>query len=203
MISTQLQELMDIKNEMYEIFIGTDVDVDSGMVEYPQYILDMNRAYYTAPIIGLGGSSFEITPEFEGGIDAPFMFKFCKNLRESRQYTYLNAKQAFFGCSNLKTVPLMKLTKITNGQEQPGGPNYGTFWGCENLENLGGFPGLDFDIFLDASPLLTHESLMNVINNLAVNPGPYMKRLVLGETNLAKLTDEEIAIATDKGWTLS
>ena len=203
MISIQLQELMDIKEEMFEIFTNTDVDVDNGMVEYPQYILDMNRSYRTAPNIGLGGSSFEITPEFEGGIDAPFMFKSCENLRESRQYAYLNAKQAFFDCSNLKTVPLMKLTNITGGQVQPGGPDYGTFWGCENLENLGGFPGLDFDLFLDMSPLLTHESLMNVINNLAMNPGPYRKRLVLGETNLSKLSENDIVIATDKGWTLS
>lgn len=49
---------------------------------------------------------------------------------------------------------------------------------------------------------LTHESLMFLINNLV--PTQSIKRLTLGPTNLAKLTKEEIAIATDeKGWTLS
>ena len=38
------------------------------------------------------------------------------------------------------------------------------------------------------------------------NPGTgtlYTQDLILGETNLAKLTPEEIAIATNKGWTVS
>ena len=31
----------------------------------------------------------------------------------------------------------------------------------------------------------------------------YTQQLVLGSTNMAKLTAEEIAIATNKGWTVS
>lgn len=59
---------------------------------------------------------------------------------------------------------------------------------------------------------LTHDSLMNVINNLydlnltydVANDGTlYTQQLVLGETNLAKLTADEITIATNKGWTVS
>ena len=53
---------------------------------------------------------------------------------------------------------------------------------------------------------------MNVINNLydlnitydVANGGTlYTQSLVLGGTNLAKLTDEEKAIAINKGWSLS
>jgi hypothetical protein len=40
---------------------------------------------------------------------------------------------------------------------------------------------------------------MNVINNLAKVSG---KTLTLGTTNIAKLTEDEIAIATNKGWTV-
>lgn len=59
---------------------------------------------------------------------------------------------------------------------------------------------------------LTYESLMDVINKLydlnltydVANGGTlYTQKLVLGSTNLAKLTEEEIAIATNKGWVVS
>jgi hypothetical protein len=48
--------------------------------------------------------------------------------------------------------------------------------------------------------LLTHDSLMSIINSLGYVSN---KSLTLGETNLAKLTDAEKAIATQKGWTLA
>lgn len=59
---------------------------------------------------------------------------------------------------------------------------------------------------------LTHESLMDVINKLydlnltynVANGGTlYKQKLILGSTLLAKLTEEEKQIATDKGWILS
>lgn len=52
---------------------------------------------------------------------------------------------------------------------------------------------------------LTHDSLMSVINNLydIATAGVQPQQLVLGATNLAKLSSAEIAIATNKGWTVS
>lgn len=59
---------------------------------------------------------------------------------------------------------------------------------------------------------LTHYSILNIINNLydlnltydVANGGTlYTQSLVLGSYNLKKLTDEEKAIATMKGWVLS
>lgn len=49
------------------------------------------------------------------------------------------------------------------------------------------------------------ESLMNIINNLydIATAGVQPQKLQLGSTNLAKLTDEEKVIATNKGWSLS
>ena len=48
---------------------------------------------------------------------------------------------------------------------------------------------------------LSHDSLMSIINNLITVTSS--KKLTLGTTNLAKLSDEEKAIATNKGWTLA
>lgn len=75
------------------------------------------------------------------------------------------------------------------------------FYGANNLTTLGGFTGLKVNFVLSDCTVLTKESILNVINEAAdVTASP--KGLYLGETNLAKLTDEEKAIATSKGWTL-
>ena len=76
------------------------------------------------------------------------------------------------------------------------------FRACSSLTDLGGFIGLKLNLDLSASSKITHDSLMNVINKAAdVTASP--ATLTLGSTNLAKLTDEEKAIATNKGWTLT
>ena len=63
-----------------------------------------------------------------------------------------------------------------------------------------------------SSTKLTHESLMDIINNLydlnlihnTANGGTlYTQKLTLGATNMAKLTSQEIAIATSKGYTVA
>ena len=69
-----------------------------------------------------------------------------------------------------------------------------------------------YSLDLNRATGLTHDSLMNVINglydlNLTYNVAGggilYTQKLILGSTNLAKLTEDEIAIATAKGWTVS
>ena len=54
---------------------------------------------------------------------------------------------------------------------------------------------------MSASNKLTHDSIMVIINGLQTVTTT--QTLTLGSTNLAKLTDEEKKIATDKGWTLA
>ena len=46
---------------------------------------------------------------------------------------------------------------------------------------------------------LSRESLLSILNNLSVVSG---ETLTLGSVNLAKLTDDDIAIATNKGWSV-
>lgn len=99
------------------------------------------------------------------------------------------------------------------------------FAGCSNLVNLKSFKNLgkgytqksnnysSYKLELNSSKNLTKESLIDVITNglydlnltyNVANGGTlYTQQLVLGSTNLAKLTADEIAIATNKGWTVS
>ena len=56
---------------------------------------------------------------------------------------------------------------------------------------------------------LNVNSLLSILNGLydftgnGETPTSSQGKLTLGSTNLAKLSDEQKAIATDKGWTLS
>ena len=59
--------------------------------------------------------------------------------------------------------------------------------------------GADLDIHW--STQFTREALLEIIGNLKTVTST--KRLTMGATNLAKLTEEDKAIATNKGWTLA
>jgi surface protein len=72
---------------------------------------------------------------------------------------------------------------------------------CKALTDFKAPKNISAAISFSSCPNLTHDSLMSIINNLATVTST--KKLTLGATNLAKLTNEEKAIATNKGWTLA
>jgi hypothetical protein len=124
------------------------------------------------------------------------MFEDCSSLTTIPQLDTskgTNFAQMFINCSSLITIPQLDTSKGTNF--------YAMFFECSSLTTLGGLVGLSKALSLSESTELTHDSLMNVINNLATVTSS--TTLTLGSTNLAKLTDEEKKVATDKGWTLA
>lgn len=126
------------------------------------------------------------------------MFVACSRLTKvplldtsnSTSFSYM-----FNECVNLVTVHQLDVTKVTTASR--------AMYNCRNLTNLGGFFNLSVDLDLSQSTLLTVESLMNVINNLKDLTGDSAQTLTLGATNLAKLTDEQKAVATNKNWVLA
>ena len=140
------------------------------------------------------------------------MFANCSSLK---QIPLLNTKSCihingmFEGCTSLETVPILDASNVDDISK--------IFKDCPSLVMLGGLKNLgmnyssayyihankrEYTLDLSYSPLLTHDSLMNVINNLydIKSKGVKPQTLQLGDTNKAKLTVEEIAIATNKGW---
>ena len=116
----------------------------------------------------------------------------------------------FYSCSDLITIPKLNFENVNNVS--------GFLDGAGNVINIGGFENLgkayltnksanytNYGLVLTNCSKLTHDSLMNIINNLydIKTKGCKEQRLQLGSTNLAKLTDEEKQIAIDKGWNLS
>lgn len=74
------------------------------------------------------------------------------------------------------------------------------FRNCNALTTITGNPNFKTSLLLNL-PNLTHDSLMVVINGLQTVTTT--RTLTLGPDNLAKLTEAEKQIATDKGWTLA
>lgn len=105
---------------------------------------------------------------------------------------------------NLKTL---QLTNITISGKNLVLDNSMTFQFCPNIENLDlGIYLSKFSTSYDGSidftnnKKLTHESLLNIINSIPSNSGSETLTLELGETNLAKLSEEEKQSISDKGW---
>lgn len=151
--------------------------------------------------------------------DMSSMFCDCdsmKNAPELNTSKATNMQKMYYSCNALESVPELDASNCKSV--------YDTFYNDRKLINFGGLKNLgkaytqksnnyiDYTLDLSYSTLLTYESLMNVINNLydlnltydVANGGTlYRQTLKLGTTNKAKLTEEEIAIATAKGWNVT
>lgn len=127
--------------------------------------------------------------------DMKYMFQGCTSLESVPllDMSKVTAMQGmFYDCSKLTSIPAFDLSKVTNISS--------AFSGCSALTEFHA-TGIKATFSLSDSPLLSESALVEVLNNLATVSTT--KRLALGSTNLAKLTADEKAIATNKGWTLN
>ncbi|MDY3777481.1 MAG: BspA family leucine-rich repeat surface protein [Candidatus Onthovivens sp.] len=121
-----------------------------------------------------------------------------------------NMGRMFRYCYELQNIPKLNAEKVTNISD--------VIYSCSKLETFGGFENLgqaydttksanysNYKLDLSTSKKLTHDSLMNVINNLydIKTKGCNPQSLVLGSTNISKLSAEEVAIATNKGFNVN
>lgn len=110
----------------------------------------------------------------------------------------------FYNCTSLKTVYLSSsITNATNNSLTSTSSSYYIFQGCTNLEDIQLGQDWNMSLRLNVSNKITVESMVAMFNSLKDLTGETAKTLTLGATNLAKLTDEQKQIATDKNWTLA
>lgn len=76
-------------------------------------------------------------------------------------------------------------------------------YGCDVLTNIELQNGFDASCNFSNCTALTKTSMVAMFNALKNLKGSTAKSITLGSTNLAKLTEDEIAIATNKNWTVS
>lgn len=126
------------------------------------------------------------------------MFYNCTSLTTIPQFDTTNlysAQLMFGGCSKLVSLPLLDFTKAEQLRSM--------LLGCSELTDLKGFTNLSVSLDLSSSRKLTADSIMNVINEAKDLSETGSATLTLGSTNISKLTEEQIAIASSKGWTLA
>lgn len=167
-----------------------------------------SRLFYQYPLEELPDllETDKIT-NMEGMFGSSKLIKTIPNINTSN-VTYMS--EMFYGCFELETLQKLNCSNVERIN--------GVVNNCNKLQNIGGFENLGqaykttmaanyyyYKLDLSTNNELTHESLMNVINNLydIKTKGCNPQSLVLGSTNLAKLSSEEVAIGTSKGWNIS
>lgn len=147
------------------------------------------------------------------------MFSNCQTITTIPQFdtsNVTNMNSMFSNCYALTTIPLLDTSKVTNMHYmfsrcgklttvpaldvgKVDGMNY-MFSNCTNLKSiLMTNIGLSLDIHY--STKFERTDLVTILNNLKTVTST--QTLTMGATNLAKLTDEDKAIAINKGWTLA
>lgn len=151
--------------------------------------------------------------------DTSYMFYQCNALEtapEMNTSNVTNMSEMFYSCNKLTTVPLYDTSKVKRMEEM--------FWHCDNLQTVPAFDcskvtnmnnifascrslksilmtNIGVSLNISVSTLFERSDLVTILNNLKTVTTT--KVLTMGATNLAKLTDEDKAIATNKGWTLA
>ena len=128
--------------------------------------------------------------------DMSYMFQYCSKLKTVPLFDtskVTNMECMFENCLNLITVPLFDTSKVTNMAN--------VVYNCPSIEKIH-MININANLNISTSTKLTRDALLEIIGNLKAQTSG-SKKLTMGSTNLAKLTDEDKAIATNKGWTLA
>ncbi|MDY2737047.1 BspA family leucine-rich repeat surface protein [Intestinibacter sp.] len=147
----------------------------------------------------------------------PYMFSSCSKLTTIPQLdtsNVTNMSNMFSSCSSLTSIPLLNTSNVSGV--------YNMFGYCNNITELGGLENLgqgysttsaanssSYMLNLSSLTKLTEQSIINVLNNLydIKTKGCKPQQVILGSTNLAKLTSEEgqqaLSNSQAKGWSIS
>ena len=124
-----------------------------------------------------------------------FMFNNCSNLTSIPQLDtskVTNMQYMFNNCSNLTSIPQLDASKVVNTGSM--------FNNCTSLTSIGIY-GFTRSIYITSSAL-GHDALVALLNQAGTAYNSSQK-ITMGADKLALLSDEEKAIATNKGWQLA
>ena len=195
-------------------------DLNTPLVTNYEYAFQNCKSLITAPkILNCVGTTFK------------YMFGGCSYLENVELFDLSNATNVsymFSDCVKIKHLPNFNTNKVTNFGgflsnatglvslpviDMSSATSLTSFFGSNTITNLteiGGFKNLKINwtsSALNTCPNLTRESLLNVINNLYDFRGngdsTTTRSIKIGSSNMYRLTDEDKAIATNKGWVLT
>ena len=105
-----------------------------------------------------------------------------------------NANYMFDNCRYLESIPALDFKELSSFNNM--------FRGCINLQYIH-IKDIHYYFDISVSINFTREALVEIIGNLRDLTGSTAKTLKMGATNMAKLTEDDIAVATDKNWTVA
>lgn len=138
---------------------------------------------------------------------ADYMYYNCKALKTASSIRFTNftdISYMYYSCTSLTSIPKMDCGNIEKCSSFAAS--------CSALTTLGGFTNLGqkanltgTDWMFRYSPALTRDSILNIFNNLydRASAGYSVLTFHINSTPLALLSEDDIAIATNKGWTIS
>ena len=125
------------------------------------------------------------------------MFAYCFDLTTVPAFDtskVTNMSRMLSQCYNLTTVPAFDTSNVTDMGDM--------FYYCEAIEQIH-MINIRANLDISFCTKMTREALLEVLGNLKDLTGATSKKLTLGSDLLAKLTEDDIAIATNKNWTLA
>ena len=190
-------QVTDMSNMFYSCSSLTTLDL-SGF--NTSQVTDMSNMFnYCTSLNSLDVSHFDTS----NVTDMAFMFYYCLSLN-SLDVSHFDTSNVttmysmFSDCSSLTSLDVSHFdaSNVTD--------MYNMFYRCMSLETIKcdglQLPNIDLSsIGLDKSPL-TVDSIVGLLNALPQSTNNYSFQI--GQTNIDKLSDDQKAIATNKGWTL-
>lgn len=153
-------------------------------------VTNMNNMFY-------GCSSLESIPLLDTSnvTSMNYMFNNCLALTSVPQFNtskVTNMGSMFNWCQKLTVIPQWDVSNVTNMSSM--------FFYCTALKSIL-MTGMKVSFDISTSTKFERTDLLIILNNLATVKTT--QTLKMGATNLGKLTEEDKAIATNKGWTLA
>ena len=187
-----LKNLLDATKRADYLFYGYNETSADDLIKYSdtEYVVSTKRMFYFC-------TKLTSIPFFDTSnvSDMGEMFYQCQNITTIPQFntSKTNIMNSMFqGCKQLTIIPALDVSNVNN--------MYNIFSGCSSLKSIL-MTGINTNFSISSSTKFEESDLVTILNNLATVTTT--QTLTMGATNLAKLTDEDKAIATNKGWTLA
>lgn len=201
--STELQELIITENGTYEAPEGTGYSpvkvnipqtVESGTLK-ALFDATKSTSYLFNEYNGTNIDGLISYSDTANVTNMSYMFYKCRKLTsipELDTSNVTNMTNFALLCYNLPSIPRLFVPNCSDFSH--------AFDSCINLTSIGIY-GFRFSINISETAL-EHDALVAFLNQAGTAYDSYQK-IVMGAAKLALLSDEEKAIATNKGWTLA
>lgn len=103
------------------------------------------------------------------------------------------------GCRGLTSVPALNFKKLSTSSSDFASIYWAQYSSIREIHIV----DIHYNFNISYSTSFTREALVEIIGNLRDMTGSTAKTLTMGSTNMAKLTADDIAVATGKNWTIA